>query len=479
MNIRFLSRIATAATAAFFLSLGTLSATALLYAPDAVASPGEERRAPPRARRAGSIGQAVLRDLQRVQGMMFPEEEGELPDVEGAKRTLDDLRARRYDRMNPTEKGATLNLYVSYYVSLENYSAVRETFLEMLRIDGLRNDYRLRAIQSLGQLAAQDGDWQGAIDRYNEWRELSEVDNPMVLRGLGSAYYQLENYDRAYEYWLEFMQLSVEVGRQPSRTDYNAMKGMYFTRDQFPETRDISETVVILYDDPSDWKSLSSAYGLFDDDASNDRRVGILDITYNRGFLDEDDERFYMNLGQSLGGRGLPYSGAKVIRRGMDVEAVEPTKDNLEKLVQMYTLASMYEDAIGPARQAAELDDTGNSLDSLGYLQYILGDAEAAVESFREALEKGELENRSDTLIYLARSLTELKEYEEALEIAQESMNVAIDEERDSAISAARNYMQYINNRAERDRVLNERREAVIADEHCFDCYRSYPPIIR
>ena len=53
---------------------------------------------------------------------------------------------------------------------------------------------------------------------------------------------------------------------------------------------------------------------------------------------------------------------------------------------------------------AAELDETGNSYDTLGYIHYVMNNYELASEAFNNALEKGELSDRNDTLLFLARS---------------------------------------------------------------------------
>jgi len=53
---------------------------------------GEEQRAPPEARTAGTLSEAVMRSITRIQEMMSPEDEDEEPDLAGAKEELDDLR---------------------------------------------------------------------------------------------------------------------------------------------------------------------------------------------------------------------------------------------------------------------------------------------------------------------------------------------------------------------------------------------------
>ena len=75
---------------------------------------GEEQRAPPEARTAGTLGPAVMRAISQIQEMMQPEDPDDEPDLEGAKAELDDLYNRRFERMNDFEKQTVLNFYTNY-----------------------------------------------------------------------------------------------------------------------------------------------------------------------------------------------------------------------------------------------------------------------------------------------------------------------------------------------------------------------------
>lgn len=70
---------------------------------------GEEQRAPPTARTSGTLGPAVMRAISEIQEMMQPEDEEEEPDLAAAKIALDELRERRFERMNDFEKSTLLN----------------------------------------------------------------------------------------------------------------------------------------------------------------------------------------------------------------------------------------------------------------------------------------------------------------------------------------------------------------------------------
>ena len=64
---------------------------------------GEEQRAPPQARTSGTLGQAVMRSISRIQELMPPEDPDDEPDLVAAKLELDELRERRLELMNDFE----------------------------------------------------------------------------------------------------------------------------------------------------------------------------------------------------------------------------------------------------------------------------------------------------------------------------------------------------------------------------------------
>ena len=145
---------------------------------------GEEQRAPPAARTSGTLGPAVLRAISEIQELLQPEDEEDEPDYAGAKAELDELRERRFDRMNDFEKSTLLSFYTNYYLNTEDYIGAIGIFEEMLLIETLREDQRLRTHRSLGQLLASEEQWQGSIDNYQEWRNLSVEEDEIVYRGL-------------------------------------------------------------------------------------------------------------------------------------------------------------------------------------------------------------------------------------------------------------------------------------------------------
>lgn len=423
---------------------------------------GEEQRAPPVARTSGTLGPAVMRAISEIQEMMQPEGEEEEPDLAGAKIALDELRERRFERMNDFEKSTTLNFYTNYYLNLEDYPGAIGIFQEMLQIETLRADIRLRTHRSLGQLYASEENWQGSIDNYEEWRNLSETEDEVVFRGLSYAHYQLESFEQAKPFWISRMELLLAEGEALERDDYSYLNGLYFTLEDFESALDLTKTMIVLFDNKTDWQNLSAIYAGLEQD---DRGVQALNLYYLKGMMDDDSR--YINLAQSLAGIDVPHTGAKILAEGMEKEIVVSDEENLTRLTQMHLMASEYANALEPAIAAAESDETGNAYDTLGYIHYVLHDYESAAEAFEDAIEKGDLNDRSDTLMFLARARLELREFEAAEEAATD----AADAGDERASSSARDFLRAIDGRRNYINTIAGRKEDAI------DFYQPYPPI--
>ena len=424
---------------------------------------GEEQRAPPEARTAGTLSPQVMRAVSEIQEMMSPEDETEEPDLAGAKAALDDLRERRWDRMNDFEKSTVLNFYTNYYLSLEDYANALLIFEEMLTIEDLREDTRMRTLRSLGQLYMAEERWQDAIGAYDRWRELSLEEDVIVYRGLSYCYYQLEDFESALPYWLDYMNLSLETGEELGRDDYAYLNGIYFTLEDFDSALELTKTMVVLFDNPTDWMNLSAVYASLD---REERRVQSLNLAYLKGYM--DDENRFLNLGQSMAGNDIPLSGTKIFRTGVEGGFVEENLDNLQIYTQMFLIGSDYANALEPALRVAELDPTGDGWDTVGYIHYVMHNYEEAVEAFEQALEVGDLSNPSDTWLFLSRARIELDDFDGALEAARRAADEGDTNDRD----AANNYISFINSSKQRYDVIQRNKQESI------DFYESYPPLI-
>ena len=437
--------------------LGPFGLTGLVFAGE------DEQRAPPEARTSGTLSQQVMRAITEIQELMSPEDPEDEPNFAEAKIQLDELRERRYDRMNDFEKSTLLSFYTNYYLGIEDYLGAIGIFEETLTIEELRADVRLRTLRSLGQLYAAEENWAKSIENYQAWREISEVEDVVVFKGLSYAYYQQELYEEAKPYWLDYMNLSLVEGTELDRDDYAYLNGIYFVLEDFENALDLTKTMIVKFNDETDWLNLNAVYASLD---MEDRRVQSLNLAYLNGVI--DDEARYLNLGQSLAGMDIPLTGSKIIEEGLGESIIEVNEDNLQIASQMFLIASDYSNALPRALELAEISDSGDAWDSVGYIHYVMANYEESADAFRAAIDKSDLSNRSDTLIFLARALLELDDFDGARSAARQAADSGDEDDRRSA----NQYLTFIQSTEQRYNIIAQRKQEAI------DFYEPYPSLL-
>jgi len=437
--------------------LGPFGLTGLVFAGE------DEQRAPPEARTSGTLSQQVMRAITEIQELMSPEDPEDEPNFAEAKIQLDELRERRYDRMNDFEKSTLLSFYTNYYLGIEDYLGAIGIFEETLTIVELRTDVRLRTLRSLGQLYAAEENWAKSIENYQAWREISEVEDVVVFKGLSYAYYQQELYEEAKPYWLDYMNLSLVEGTELDRDDYAYLNGIYFVLEDFENALDLTKTMIVKFNDETDWLNLNAVYASLD---MEDRRVQSLNLAYLNGVI--DDEARYLNLGQSLAGMDIPLTGSKIIEEGLEESIIEANEDNLQIASQMFLIASDYSNALPRALELAEISDSGDAWDSVGYIHYVMANYEESADAFRAAIDKSDLSNRSDTLIFLARALLELDDFDGARSAARQAADSGDEDDRRSA----NQYLTFIQSTEQRYNIIAQRKQEAI------DFYEPYPSLL-
>jgi len=420
---------------------------------------GDEPRQPPPTRSSDVLTEQVFRAVSEIQAMMNPEDPNTPADLEGAKRELDELYANRYERMNDFEKSTVLNFYTNYYLSTDNMPEAIRIFKQMLTIEGLREDTKLRALRALGQLSMAEENYTDAILYYNQWRDLSLEEDELVFLGLANSHYSLEQYAEAVPFLLSHMQMLADQGEAVERNKWGLLNVLYIEQEDYVSALDVIKNMVVQFDEASDWRNLAAIYSYLDQDMN---RIGTLNINFLKGFMENETE--YLNLAQSLAGEEAPFTGAKILEAGIEAGIVAEDEDNLTALIQMYQLANEFDLAVEPAEKLAEVAPTGDGFDTLGYIHYILHDYDSAAEAFRSALAKGNLSDEGDTQLFLSRALVELDQYDDAAQAARRASDLGDENER----RAAQNYLRFIESQKARFEAL-ERRKA-----DALDFYISY-----
>ncbi len=427
---------------------GMLTSASLYSLAASAADDDDGPRQPPATRSSDVLTERVFKQISEIQELMSPEDETQQPDYARAKVQLDDLN-ERYDRLNDFEKSTLLNFYTNYYLNNDDIDMALQTFEKILTIENLRVEVRQRALMALGQLYSGEERFAESIDAFNRWRELSVEENENVFLGLANSHYNLAQYNEAIPYLLSHMEMLEAASKPIAKNVFGLLNLMYIELEDYASAERVTKQMVTLFDEASDWRNLSAIYGYLDDDK---KRIETLGLTFAKGYMANESE--YLNLSQSLAGIDAPYKGAKVLEKGFQDGVVEENEDNLKKLVQMYLLASEYEMALEPAMKAAEMGETGDSYDQLGYIYYMLHDYRGSADAIQKALERGGLDNPGDAQLFLARALVELDDFDAATSAARKAQDMGED--------SARSFLNYIETSKSRYDNLKQRKEDAI-----------------
>jgi Flp pilus assembly protein TadD len=419
-----------------------------VYAQQSGQSEQSGQRQPPPTRSSDTLSDRVYRAIAEIQGLMTPEDPTDEPDLVAAKRALDSLN-ERYDSLNDFEKSTLLNFYTNYYLATDDISNAMATFERILQIVNLREDARLRALLSLGQLYASEERYDDAIRILGQWRDLSVDENATVFQILALAYYNKQDYRAAIPHLISHMDMLRAEGRDLGKNVYGLLNLMYIELEDYDNAHDVTKTMVGLFDEASDWRNLSAIYGYLDDDA---KRIQTMELSYRKGYFSNEAE--YLNLAQSLAGMDAPVRGIKIMEDGIEKGIVEENDTNLRRLTQMYIMASEFEDALEPAQRLTELANDGESWDYLGYVYLMNRDFANAATAMQTALERGGLENQGEVQLSLARALVELDRFDEALVAAQRAQTLGTNN--------AGQFVTFVRNSKERhDALAARKRESI------------------
>jgi lipopolysaccharide biosynthesis regulator YciM len=406
------------------------------------------QRQPPPTRRSDTLSDRVFRSISQIQEMMNPTDQNREPNLAGAKRELDSLN-ERYDSLNDFEKSTLLNFYTNYYLATDDVPNAMATFERILRIEDLRPDQRLRALQSLGQLYASEERFQDAINTLNQWRELSDNEAATVFQILALAHYNLQQYDNAIPHLISYMDLLRAEGREIQKNIYSLLNVMYIEKEDYRNALNVTRTMVALFDEGSDWRNLAAIYGYLDDDL---KRIQTLELAYTKGYFQNEGE--FLNLAQSLAGMDAPHRGIKIMEDGIRQGVVQETGQNLRRLTQMYIMASEFTAAVRPAQRLVELQNDGESWDYLGYIHLMNRDYQAAADAMQTALQRGGLENQGEVQLSLARALVSLQRFDEALTAATRA--------RELNTNGANQFVTFVRSSKDRYEALQARKQESI-----------------
>lgn len=312
-------------------------------------------------------------------------EELEAENYQGALQKLNELIARRGDKMKPFDRASVLQIRGSAHVSMENYEAALNDFTEVLQLNALPEEQNTRMRFNMAQLYFVTEQYQRSIDFFEDWLAVEENPTDSAFFMLSAAYYQISDFQES----LRAVNRAIELSLEPTKRQYD-LKNIILSELNLNNERLAHMKLMVEYwpEELPYWRQLSALY--LDQDKQLES-FAVLETAYLEGLEIKEADKII--LAQFYSAFNNPHRGAELLEREIDAGNVERDVENLELLSQLWSQAREHKKAIPVLREAARLSDTGVLSFRLG--QSLLADEqnEAAEVALKNAIDKGDMED--------------------------------------------------------------------------------------
>ena len=355
-------------------------------------------------------------------------------DFVSAKRELDTISVKYFQSKESYERALINQLYGNYYAIQGNlteaakYYELSLTFKKMPFITGLQ------VRKNLAQCYFQLTEYEKVISLLEEYKEIAnkrgQLFAPTDMVMLGIAYYQIDNFEQAYNEISIANQNSLEY--KEDWLKYELV--LTYKLEKFNESVELLKLLVFINPDNKEyWKQLSGFYYTQDLD---DESLAGLELAYEKKTLSTEQE--YLDLARYYLYKNLPQKSISIIKTGMVKGIIEKNAKNYELLADSYFLLKDRPNGISQLESAFKISNNPSTAFKTGRFAFEEEDWKLAIKYFKAAknLDYEKEVGRIDLLLGI--SFYELNDYSSALQY----LNNALNEEKSS--SAAEGWISFI-----------------------------------
>jgi tetratricopeptide (TPR) repeat protein len=333
------------------------------------------------------------------------------------------------------------NLGFVYAVTDRPREALQQ-FSGSMAIDALSHRETQNMLLTMAQLYAIDEQWQPAIrtmTRYFYWEDSPTPDSLILM---ATAYAALDDFRNG----LIWVQRAIEHADEPRENWYQLWLAMHFQQGDYQASADVLARMIALW--PGNARYWEQLAGILMELGREADALAVLAMAYQQGMLTEESK--LMNLVRFYQYRNVPYTAARILRKGIDDGIVEPTEEHWELLSQSYQAAEERQDAIRALQRAAALSDDGELFIREAQLHASVDNWEGVRRAARDGLDKGGLRNTGRAWMMLGIAAFEDRAYQEALRAFRQAAS------HPDARTRANQWINYVNNRIRTERALRE-----------------------
>ncbi|MDX2142185.1 MAG: tetratricopeptide repeat protein [Rhodospirillaceae bacterium] len=355
-----------------------------------------------------------------------------------AKTILDGISAS--DKLNEYERASVFQTYAYMYAEQENYQGAIDSFRKSVAISnpaegkGLPQAQLTSTMYNLGQLYMVIEQYAQAAQQLEEWRKTVDTVNGAALALMATAYFQLENFDKA----LPLIKEAIKITADARENWYQLELAIYLERENYKEALALLETMVPKFpNNKTYWIQLSAIYNELGKEKES---FVVFDAAHKLGFITE--EKDIVRLARLYMFHENPYKGAVLLEKSFKANQIQRTPENLEAVANAYFNAREYKKAIPWLKEAADKSSNGTLEMRLCQAQLQLNQYKDAEDACKSAIDKKGLKDEGAAWVTLCISQIEQKKWGPARNSCTSASKF-----KDKANDAAQ-WLKYIDSRA-------------------------------
>lgn len=438
------TKILTTSFASIALLAGSLTAeiagiSTPLFGQQANAQEDKPQR---KTKRVQSIRQKHIKTFEKINEAFDAE------NLTEANRLLTKLQAE--PDLNGIEKSYVANYKGNIFFSQDNLTGALREFKKILSLrDDVSEGFYNQILYVIAQVYFSQDNFSEALKYANQWFQVQEDPPADAYMLIGQAQYMLKRYDAALPNVQKGIQKYIDLGSTPKEGWLNLLSSIYRQKNDYKKMLPVLKQLVQHYPKKTYLTTMAGVYNELNDQP---RMTAMYQAMYDQGILDKESE--IVTLASLQLSEGNPYKASQVMKKAIDGGVAKKDLKNYRIYSQALYLAKEYENALGPLGQAARLATDGKLYDQLGQSYIALNRWAEAEKALNSALSKGKLQNTGQTLVSLGLVRFEQKKYEQAKAAFKRAKGY------DKSAASASNWIKYVD--SEVYRIAELKKEIVI-----------------
>lgn len=324
-------------------------------------------------------------------------------DIEGAKEILEAINlksAKPYGRARINQLLGTLA------AQDEEFETALEYLEKSVAEEALQPEDHLRSLYLVGQLQTMLERYDEAIVTLESW--ISQVETPAASSyyTLAVTYYQAGRPDDA----LATIKKAVALSETPREPWYRLLLSLHLSRSEYQESLALLDDIILSYPKKAYWSQMAAIYAQLD---QMDKSLAVQQLAKSEGYVTESVD--LIRVAQMFMVEGLPHRGAAVMKQGLEDGKIEKTEQSYQTFSDTLLQSREWEQALDPLGKAAELHKDGVLYVRHAQVNLQLGRWADARTSLNLAFEKGDLVDEGQAHILYGIAAANDKEWKASI----------------------------------------------------------------